>query len=79
MWVETSCRMTEHVSHIMNDYKLSIRAFAMAGGRTAETTHTLVTLWGQANVQSELDGVVWNGTMCERISITQRGSNVEQR
>ena len=60
-------------------YKLSIRALAMAGGWTAQMMHTLVSVWGQANIQSELDGAVRNGTICERISITERGINVERR
>ena len=68
VWVETSCHMTERVSRVRNYYKLSIRAFAMAGGWTAEMTPALVSVWGQANVQSELDGVVRNRTIFERIS-----------
>ena len=60
-------------------YKLSIRALAMAGGWTAQMTRTLVSVWGQANVQSELDGVVRNRTICERICVTERGSIVKRR
>ena len=40
----------------------------MASGWTAEMTRALVSVWGQANVQSELDGVVRNRTIFERIS-----------
>ena len=89
--VETSCHMTKRMSHVRNYstsslaraarlyYMLSIGALAMAGGWTAQMTHTLVSVCGQANVQSEQDRVVWNKTICERISITERGSNLEQR
>ena len=77
VWVERSCRMTERMSHIRNYYKLSVCAFAMAGRWMAGVTHTLVSVWGQANVHSQLDGVVWNRTICKRLSITERGSDVE--
>ena len=65
VWVETSYYMTER---IRNYCKLSIRAFAMAGGWTAEVTCALVSVWCQANVQSELGGVVQNRMIFERIS-----------
>ena len=38
----------------------------MASGWTAEMTRALVSVWGQANVQSELDGVVRNRTIFEK-------------
>ena len=71
--------MTKRVSRVRNYYKLSTRAFAMAGGWTAEITRALVSVWDQANVQSELDGVVRNRRIFEIISITKRGSSVERR
>ena len=43
--------MSECLSCVRNYYKLSIRAFAMACEWMAETTRTLVSVWGQANVQ----------------------------
>ena len=39
----------------------------MASGWRAEATRALVSVWGQANVQSELDGVTRNRTVFERI------------
>ena len=39
-----------------------------AGGWTTEMTRTLVSVWVQANVQSELDRVIRNRTIFERIS-----------
>ena len=51
----------------------------MPGGWMAEMTRTLVIVWGQANIQSELDGVVWNRTICERIFITEHGTIVKRR
>ena len=76
VWVETCC-MTERVSGVRNCYKLSICVFTMAGEWAAEMTRTLVSVWDQANVQSELEGVVQNRTVCERISITECDSNVK--
>ena len=67
VWVETSCHLTERVSRVRNYYKLSIRAFAMAGAWTAEMTRALISVWGQAKVQIELDRVVRNRTKFESI------------
>ena len=55
MWVEMSCHMTECMS-------------PTAGGWMTEMTRTLVSVWVQANVQSELDRVIRNRTIFERIS-----------
>ena len=51
----------------------------MTGGWMAEMTCALVNMWGQANVRSELYRVVWNRTICERIFITEHGTNVKRR
>ena len=40
----------------------------MASGWTSEMTCSLVSVWGQANVQGELDRVVRNRMIFERIS-----------
>lgn len=40
----------------------------MAAGWTTEETRALVSIWGQENVQSELDGVQRNRTIYERIA-----------
>ena len=40
----------------------------MAAGWSIEETRALVCVWGQENVQSELDGVQRNRTIYERIS-----------
>ena len=66
VWVETSCHVIERVSRIRK--RSRICAFTMASGWTAEMTRALVSVLGQANVQSELDGVVRNRTIFERIS-----------
>ena len=76
--VETSCHMTERLSRVRNYYKLSNRAFTMAGGWTAEMTRALVSVWGQANVQSELDRVVQNRTIFERISTELREMGINR-
>ena len=57
---------------------LSICAFAMAGGWTAEMTCPLISVGPGYNVQSELDGVVQNRMIFERISVTECGSNVNK-
>ena len=44
----------------------------MAAGWRVEETRALVSLWGQANVQSELDIVVRNRTIYERIAREMR-------
>ena len=67
------------MSCVRNYYKMSIHAFAVAGGWMGEVTHALVSVWGQANIQSELDEVVWNRTICERMSITECDNNIERR
>ena len=40
----------------------------MAAGWTTEITRALIAVWGQANVQNQLDGVVRNRTIYEKIS-----------
>ena len=40
----------------------------MSSGWTTEETRALVGVWGQANVQSELDGVTRNRSIYARIS-----------
>ena len=40
----------------------------MAVGWTTEETGALVSIWGQANVQNELDGVGRNRTVFEKIA-----------
>ena len=40
----------------------------MAAGWTTEETRALVSVWGQANVQSELDGVTRNRSVFEGIA-----------
>ena len=40
----------------------------MAAGWTAEETGALISIWGQANVQNELDGVTRNRTVFEKIA-----------
>ena len=41
----------------------------MAGaGWSAEETKALISLWGQANVQSQLDGVTRNRSIYEKIA-----------
>ena len=40
----------------------------MTAGWTTEETGALVNIWGQANVQSELDGVARNKTVFEKIA-----------
>ena len=40
----------------------------MSAGWTTEETRALVGVWGQANVQSELDGVTQNRSIYARIS-----------
>lgn len=41
---------------------------AMSSGWTHEQTRALVSVWSQANVQSELDGVTRNRVVFERIA-----------
>ena len=40
----------------------------MAAGWTMEETGALVSIWGQANVQNELDGIARNRTVFEKIA-----------
>lgn len=40
----------------------------MAAGWSSEETRALVSVWGQANVQSQLDGVARNRTVFEQIA-----------
>ena len=40
----------------------------MAAGWTTEETGALVSIWGQANVQNELDGIARNRTVFEKIA-----------
>ena len=40
----------------------------MAAGWTTEETGALVSIWGQANVQNELDGIASNRTVFEKIA-----------
>ena len=76
-----SCRIFECMSCVRKYYKWSIYAFEMAGGWTAKMMRAIVSVWGQAKVQSELDQVVQNRTIYKKICtcIIERGSNVEQR
>ena len=45
-----------------------LRVFVMAAGWSVEETRALVSVWGHANVQSELDSVIRNRVIFERIS-----------
>ena len=40
----------------------------MAAGWTADETRALVGIWGQENIQNELDGVARNRTIYEKIA-----------
>ena len=40
----------------------------MAAGWSAQETRVLVSIWGEADVQSQLDGVVRNKVVYEKIS-----------
>ena len=42
---------------------------AMAAGWSNEETKTLVSIWGEANVQNQLDGVVRNKVVYEKIAV----------
>ena len=86
VWVEMSCHMTEHVSHVRNYYKLSIRVFAMAGGWTAEMTHALVSVWDR--LAFRVSWMEWFGTKrylreylesWKKWPSTERGSIVKQK
>ena len=50
----------------------------MAAGWSAEETRALVGVWGQENVQSELDGVTRNRTVFERIAKEMRELGFER-
>ena len=43
-----------------------LRFFTMAAGWTKDETWALIKVWGDANVQSKLDGVQRNWTIYER-------------
>ena len=77
MWVKMSCHMSERVSRARNCYKLSIHAFTITGGWTAEMTRALVSVWGQAN--GELDRVVRNRTIFERVSRELKKMGIHRR
>lgn len=51
----------------------------MAGGWTADATRALVSAWSQENVQSQLDGVVRNRTVYEKVSMKLREMGYEKR
>ena len=51
----------------------------MAAGWSAEETRALVGVWGQQNVQSELDGVTRNRTVFERIAKEMRELGFERK
>ena len=40
----------------------------MAAGWSTQETKTLVSIWGEADVQSQLDGVIRNKVIYEKIS-----------
>ena len=50
----------------------------MATGWDYEQTKALISIWGQNNVQRELDGVARNRTVYERISSVLRKVGVEK-
>ena len=50
----------------------------MAAGWSAEETRALVGVWGQENVQSELDGVTRNRTVFDRIAKEMRELGFER-
>ena len=50
----------------------------MATGWDYEQTKALISIWGQNNVQRELDGVARNRTVYERISSELRRVGVEK-
>ena len=50
----------------------------MAAGWSGEETRALVSVWGQENTQSELDGVTRNRTIFERIAKELREMGFEK-
>ena len=50
----------------------------MANGWTYDQTQALISIWGQEDVQRELDGVARNRTIYERVASELRKVGVEK-
>ena len=50
--------------HTQSMRRLSRLWYVMAAGRSNETTKVLLTVWGEQNIQNQLDGVVQNNECC---------------
>ena len=42
----------------------------MAAGWSNKVTNVLLTIWGEQNIQNQLDGIVLNKVVNERVSAT---------
>ena len=47
---------------------IQAKVYTMAAGWSTQETKMLVSIWGEADVQSQLDGVIRNKVIYEKIS-----------
>ena len=44
----------------------------MAAGWSTDATRALIAIWGEQNIQQNLDGVTRNKTICEKIAMAMK-------